>query len=372
MVSLKKLLELVIEKNASDLHLKVGNSPYLRVATELISTKFPPLSPEETEKIAFKIMNEEQQQSFKTQGEVDLSHTLKANNHSKAVRFRVSIFKQRGFVSLEFRHIFPRPPQFEELNLPKIAQKLAEERRGLILVTGPASSGKTTTLSALVNHINQTRAAHIVTLEDPIEILHPDQKSLVNQREIGFDTLSFAQALRHTVRQDADAILIGEMRDLEAIQAALSAAETGSLVLSTFHTMDVIETINRVIDFFPPHHQRLARILLASTLKGIVSQRLLPRQRQRGLIPATEVMVMTATIRDYILNPEETSKIKEAMEKGEYYGMHTFDQDLLRLYQEGQVSLEEAEAASTNVHDFRIKVKQAGLSGKVEGTREEE
>jgi twitching motility protein PilT len=238
---------------------------------------------------------------------------------------------------------------------------LAEEHRGLVLVTGPTSSGKTTTTGAMINHINVTRACHILTIEDPIEILHPDRAAIVNQREIGVDTEDFAVALRGAMRQDPDVIFVGEIRDAESVKAALQAAETGHLVISTLHTTDVTETVNRIIDFFPPHQQKQIRVSLAGSLKGIVSQRLLERRDRRGRIPAVEVLVMNGRIRDLILNEEQTHMIHDIVAESEFYGMQTFDQAVLALYRAGLVELEEARASATNPHDFQIALQQEGL-----------
>lgn len=355
MVDIKKLLQLAVEKRASDLHLKVGNSPILRISTELIPTDFSTLSPKDTQEIASGIMNDDQKKHFEQRHEVDFAYAIPGIG-----RFRVNVYQQRGSISIALRQVAAKPPLIEEINLPPVISKLAEQPRGLVLVTGTAGCGKTTTLAAMVNHINQTRKAHIITIEDPIEILHGDQKSIIDQRELGIDTFSYPDALKHVVRQDPDVVLIGEMRDNETVQAALSAAEIGNLVLSTLHTVDVSETVNRIIDFFPPHQQKIIRIMLAFTLKGIISQRLLSRFKG-GLIPAVEVMVNTATTRDYILKPAETHKIKEAMEKGEYYGMQSFDQSLIRLYMDKEISLRDALAMSANEHDFKIKLKQLGI-----------
>ena len=238
--------------------------------------------------------------------------------------------------------------------------RLADEPRGLVLVTGTAGSGKTTTLASMIDHINSTREGHIVTIEDPIEVMHEDKRCIVNQREIGIDTESYAEALRHVVRQDPDVILIGEMRDYDTVSAALTAAEIGNLVFSTLHTIDATETINRIIDFFPPHQQQQVRLMIGATLKGIVSLRLIP-SIQGGLVPAVEVLVMTGTVREYIIDPDKTYLIRDAMEEGMYYGMQTFDQSLLRLYQDGKITLDDAISMAHNAHDFKIKVRQLGL-----------
>lgn len=350
------MLKMAVENDASDLHLKVGSPPCLRIHGELQPMALPVLTPQETEQFALSIMNEKQKNRFGEKAEVDFAYSLPGVG-----RFRINVYRQRGSVSLAIRRVTFEHPSIEELNLPPVILTLAEEPRGLILVTGTAGSGKTTTLSVMIDHINKVRQVHIVTIEDPIEVLHRDQKSVISQREIGIDTESYADALRHVVRQDPDVILIGEMRDQETVAAALSAAEMGNLVLSTLHTIDATETINRIIDFFPPHQQKQVRIMLASVLRGIISMRLLPMVGG-GRIPAVEVMVATATIREYILKPEETSLIKDAIDQGDYYGMQTFEESLLGLYRSGKVTLKDAQAAAENAHDFMLKVKQLGLA----------
>lgn len=357
-VEIKELLKEMIERDASDIHLKVGSPPVLRIHGGLVPMDCPVLTAPDAAKLAESIMNEKQLKRFEEKSEVDFAYSL-----SGIGRFRVNIYRQRGSVSLSLRRVRVERPTIEELNLPPTLATLAEEPRGLVLVTGTAGSGKTTTLAAMIDHINRTRKSHIVTVEDPIEVLHRDDKSIISQREIGIDTDSYADALRHVVRQDPDVILIGEMRDNETVEAALTAAEMGNLVLSTLHTIDATETINRIIDFFPPHQQKQVRITLAATLKGIISLRLLPMVRG-GRIPAVEVMVTTATIQEYILKPEETAKIKDAIEQGEYYGMQSFDQSLIRLYQEGKITLDNAVAVAANAHDFKLRVKQLGLEEK--------
>jgi twitching motility protein PilT len=276
-------------------------------------------------------------------------------------RFRVNIYRQTGVVSISARRVSTERPGFAELGLPDVIEQLANEPRGLVLVTGTAGSGKTTTIAAIIDYINRTRSGHIITVEDPIEVLHQDATCVIDQREIGIDTESYEDALRHVVRQDPDIIFIGEMRDQTTVSAALTAAEIGNLVLSTLHTIDATETVNRIIDFFPPYQQLQTRLMLASTLRGIVSLRLLPAIGG-GLVPAVEVLVMTGTVREYLLDPEQTSKIRDAMAEGEYYGMQTFDQSLVRLYEEGRISVEDAIATSANSHDFRIKLRQLGVT----------
>jgi twitching motility protein PilT len=302
------------------------------------------------------MMDDRQEQSFENHRELDFAYSVPGVG-----RFRVNVFHQRGSVGMTLRRVTTERTGIEQLGLPPVVRRLAEEPRGLVLVTGTAGSGKTTTLAAMIDHINHTREGHIVTIEDPIEVLHQDVKCIINQREVGIDTESYADALRHVVRQDPDVVLIGEMRDHETVSAALTAAEIGNLVLSTLHTIDATETINRIIDFFPPYQQKQIRLMLASTLKGIISMRLIPAING-GLVPAVEVMVMTGTIREYVMDSEKTYMIRDAMEEGEYYGMQTFDQSLLRLYSQGRITLEDAVAMAQNAHDFRIKVRQLGVT----------
>ena len=351
------LLRMMAERGSSDLHLKVGSCPAVRLNGRLVVMRdLPVLTPEATRTLALGMMDERQRVTFENHREVDFAYSV-----SGVGRFRVNVFHQRGTVGVTLRRVATERPGIEELGLPGIVRRLAEEPRGLVLVTGTAGSGKTTTLAAMIDHINHTREGHIITIEDPIEVLHHDVKCIINQREIGIDTESYADALRHVVRQDPDIILIGEMRDHETVGAALTAAEIGNLVLSTLHTIDATETINRVIDFFPPYQQKQVRLMLASTLKGIVSMRLIP-SINGGLVPAVEVLVMTGTVREYILDPEKTHMIRDAMEEGEYYGMQTFDQSLLSLYQDGRITLDDATAMAANAHDFMIKIRSLGIT----------
>jgi twitching motility protein PilT len=357
MAEIDGLLKLMSEKGSSDLHLKVGSPPAVRLNGKLVVlTDLPSLTPEATDKLATGMMDERQRLSFANHREVDFAYSL-----GGVGRFRVNVFRQRGSVGITLRRVATDRAGIEELGLPSVVRRLADEPRGLVLVTGTAGSGKTTTLAAMIDHINHTREGHIVTIEDPIEVLHQDVKCIVNQREIGIDTDSYADALRHVVRQDPDVILIGEMRDHETVSAALTAAEIGNLVLSTLHTIDATETINRIIDFFPPYQQKQVRLMLASTLKGIISMRLIP-SINGGLVPAVEVMVMTGTIREYIMDSEKTYMIRDAMEEGEYYGMQTFDQSLINLYADGRITLDDATAMAANAHDFKIKIRQLGIT----------
>lgn len=351
-----ELLRYAVERMASDLHIKAGGPPFVRVNGHLERTDFPVMDAAACERACLGLMDDEQIQTFRTKGEVDFAHSAAGLG-----RFRVNVFRQRGSVGMACRRVLPGAPAFESLGLPPVVQTLADEQRGLVLVTGPTSSGKTTSTGALINHINATRACHILTIEDPIEILHPDRMAIVNQREIGQDTGEFSSALRAAMRQDPDVIFIGEIRDPETVKAALQAAETGHLVISTLHTTDVTETVNRIIDFFPPHQQMQIRVSLAGSLRGVVSQRLLPRKDGTGRVPAVEVLVMNGRVRDLVLDPDKTHMIHDIVAESSFYGMQTFDQALLALYRAGLVELPQAMAAATNQHDFEILLKQEGL-----------
>lgn len=349
------LLRFLVDARGSDLHIKAGSKPCLRVDGVLRTADLPVYDMDEVERFAFAMMNDRQKNLFAEKNEIDFALTLPGIG-----RFRTNIFKQRGSVGLAIRRVMSEQLSIAELDLPPVVEELVQEPRGLILVTGVAGSGKTTTLNTMIDHINKTQQRHIITIEDPIEVLHKDINSFVNQREIGVDTDSYADALKHVVRQDPDVIMIGEMRDMETAQASLTAAEIGNLVLSSLHTIDAAETINRIIDLFPPYQQKQVRIMLAATLKGIISLRLLPRVGG-GRIPAVEVMVSTATIKEYIINEDETSKINEAIEQGGYYGMQSFDRALLSLIEADKIRSEDALAMSSHAHDFKLKAKQAGF-----------
>jgi twitching motility protein PilT len=349
-------LTYVVEREGSDLHVKVDSPPVARVHGDLWALKSSgPLTPEDTEGALKHIAGEEQVREFEETGEADFSYQLEGVS-----RFRVNAFRQRGAVSIALRAIPFQVRTIDDLGLPEVVRRLAEEPRGIILLTGTTGSGKSTTLAAMIDHINSTRARHIVTLEDPIEYLHKDKLSIINQREVGSDTESFAKAMRRVLRQDPDAILIGEMRDEETVRTALSAAETGHLVLSTLHTLDATETINRIIDFFPPHLQQQARVMLSATLKGAISQRLVPRIDREGRVAVSEVMVVTGRIQDLILNPEETGRITEVIGEGDYYGMQTFDQALLGYVTSGVVSEEVAMETASSPHDFKLMLAAKG------------
>ncbi|HVL65400.1 MAG TPA: type IV pilus twitching motility protein PilT [Actinomycetota bacterium] len=351
-----ELLRYAVERKASDLHVKAGGPPFVRVNGHLERTDFPVMEAADCERACLELMDDDHVQTFRAKGEVDFAYSAPALG-----RFRVNVFRQRGSVGMACRRVLPGAPAFETLGLPPVVQSLADEHRGLVLVTGPTSSGKTTTTGSLINHINSTRPCHILTIEDPIEILHPDRQAIVNQREVGQDTQEFNSALRAAMRQDPDVIFIGEIRDAETVKAALQAAETGHLVISTLHTTDVTETVNRIIDFFPPHQQTQIRVSLAGSLKGVVSQRLLARKDGGGRVPAVEVLVVNGRVRDLILDPDKTHMIHDIVAESSFYGMQTFDQALLALYRSGLVTLEDAMAAATNSHDFEIMLKQEGL-----------
>jgi twitching motility protein PilT len=357
-IDLAALLQHVVEQGASDLHIKVGSAPRVRINGDLRPTPFPALNPEEAEELVAMVLPADRAEEFRSTGEADFSLSI-----SGLGRFRCNAFRQRGTTGLVLRRVLPSALSASDLGLPAVVTRLAEEQRGLVLVTGPTGSGKTTTLAAMIDHINNTRAANIITIEDPIEVLHRDKMSIISQREIGTDTKDWSQAMRRVLRQDPDVILVGEMRDSETIQAALSAGETGHLVLSTLHTTNATETINRIVDFFPPFQQRQVRISLASVLRGVVSQRLVPRSDGVGRCVAVEAMVMTGRISDRILDPDAGSgeTIEDIIADGEYHGMVTFDQSLFNLFKAGEISLRAALQAATNPHDFRVALQTAGL-----------
>ncbi len=358
MSSILDYLQVLVDSGGSDLHLKAGGPAYVRVDGDLTPvTKLEPLSPADTERFAEEMMDERSTKSFADTNEADFAYSV-----SGLGRFRTNVFRQRGSVGLVLRLVGHGSPRFEELNLPPAVRKLSEEHRGLVLVTGPTGSGKTTTMAAMIGHINRTRRCHIVTLEDPIEVTHRDDMAIIDQREIGVDTESFTVALRAVARQDPDVIFIGEMRDTETVVAALQAAETGHFVMSTLHTTDAKETVTRIIDMFPEAQQRQARLSLANSLKGVVCQRLVPRSTGEGRIAVVEVMVATTRIYEFLMDEYQTDMIPDAIADGAYYGMQTFDQHLLELYRTKQVTLGDAMEASTNPHDFKVSLRAAGLN----------
>ncbi len=349
-------LEELVKSNGSDLHVKVGSPPMIRLPHGLQRLVRDPLSPLETQAIADGVVPEDRKALLRERGEVDFAYSV-----PNVGRFRANVFRQRGSVSMVLRKLRFGGPSFEELGLPDVVRRISDEQRGLILVTGPTGSGKTTTLAAMIDYLNRTQPVHIVTIEDPIEVLHRDDVASINQREVGQDTADFLSALRAALRQDPDVILIGEMRDTETVRAALQAAETGHLVLSTLHTQDATETVNRVIDFFPPHQQKQIRLSLAGTLRGIVCQRLVPTVAG-GRVPALEILVNTGRVAERIVDEEKTSEIKDVMNEGGYYGMVTFDQWLLGLVKDGTVSVDDAMQAVSSRHDFQLAMQQAGLA----------
>ena len=355
MADIHELLRYVVESKGSDLHVKAGGAPSVRVNGSLCKTDFDVMDAAACAAASKQLMSDEHSTVLAEKGEVDFAHS-----EPGVGRFRVNIHRQRGSVAIAARLVLPGAPSFSELMLPPVVEQLANEHRGLLLVTGPTSSGKTTTTGAVINHINSTRPCHILTIEDPIEILHRDIKADVTQREIGQDTSDFGTALRAAMRQDPDVIFVGEIRDYETVSAALQAAETGHFVIATLHTTNVAETISRVIDFFPPHQSQQVRVALAGSLAGIVSQRLLPRVGG-GRAAAIEVMVTNGRIRDLILDPQKTHELQDIVAEGSFYGMQTFDQALISLFRAGLVDIEDARSASTNAHDFELVLQQAGL-----------
>jgi len=347
------LLKVATSQGASDLHLKVGSYPVIRIDGRLRPmVEQKRLMQEDTIAMAFSIMSARQKQKFKDHFEIDMAYSVPGLG-----RFRCNVFQQRGTVGLVLRVIPVRISTIRELNLPPVLEQITQERRGLILVTGTTGSGKSTSLAAIIDHVNSSRTEHIMTIEDPIEFLHRDKKSLVNQREVEVDTKSFSYALRSALRQDPDVILVGEMRDYETIETALNAAETGHLVLSTLHTVDATETVNRIISVFPPHQQKQVRLQLGAVLRAIVSMRLVPRKDAQGRVPAVEVLRSTAYIRDCVENKEKTKLIQRAIAAGtSQYGMQTFDQSLYSLYKADLISLEEALRQASNPDEFKLRI----------------
>src|SRR5947209_6880953 len=353
MFDLHEALRYVVRQEGSDLHLKVPSRPLARIHGHLRPIEeYEPMQAQDTERVVREMLTDpEKLAEFDRENEVDFAYAVEG-----LARFRVNAFHQRGVISVAMRVIPFSVRTADELGLPHVISDLADEERGLILLTGTTGSGKSTTLAAMIDQINETKSRHIVTIEDPIEYLHTDRNSIINQREVGMDTASFSRAMRRVLRQDPDVILIGEMRDEETVRSALSAAETGHLVLSTVHTLDAPESVNRIIDFFPLHEQSQARAMLAGTLRGVVSQRLVPTPQRDGRVAVCEILRMTGRARDMITDPDQTGRLREVIAEGEFYGMQTFDQALLRHYQAGRVSLEDALRVSTSPHDFKLLV----------------
>jgi twitching motility protein PilT len=335
--------------------LIVGAPPTIRVDGQLSRLEAPPLKASDTAAVALAITPADRQHLLETQKEVDFAHSIPGGG-----RFRVNVFRQRGSMSVVMRRVRLGGASFDELGRPGVVRQLAEAPRGLVLVTGPTGAGKTTTLASMIEHINKNKAVHILTIEDPIEVLHPHRKATVNQRELGVDVDSYVDAMRSAMRQDPDVILIGEMRDTDTVAAALAAAETGHLVLSTLHTTDAVETVNRIVDFFPPFQQHQVRVTLASVLRGVMCQRLVPRVGG-GRVPVLEVLVNNGRVADRIVDSHTTSEIREIIAESGYYGMQTFDASLLSLLRQGLVSRQDALEASSNPHDITLAMEQAGL-----------
>ena len=356
---LHEALQYLSDKEGSDLHVKVGSPPMVRISGELEPIPdIPTLTPADTEEALHEILkNPARVQELEDEGEVDFASAIPG-----LARFRINAFRQRGSISFVCRRIPYGITTIEELGLPDAVRDTAEEPRGIVLVTGTTGSGKSTTLAAMVDHVNTTRPRHIVTIEDPIEFLHSDKRSVINQREVGSDTASFGRALRRVLRQDPDIILIGEMRDEETVRTALSAAETGHLVLSTLHTADASETVNRVIDFFPPHEHRQVRAMLAATLRGVISQRLVPAIGG-GRVAALEILRTTGRVRDSITDPNQTGHLAQIIAEGAYYGMQTFDQALFGQFKEGNITREDALAMASSPQDFKLLLAAEGRVG---------
>ncbi len=352
-MEIDELLKIAIERDASDLHLKAGNYPIIRVHGHLIPlTAYPRLTSKDTFELADQLMSDYQKARLKEELDIDLAYSLPGFG-----RFRGSIFYQRGTLAIALRIIPMEVKTIRQLLLPEVLEKIALYQRGLVLVTGTTGSGKTTTLAAMIDHINTYRKEHIITIEDPIEYLHKDKKSTISQREVGTDVRNFSRGLRAALREDPDVILVGEMRDLDTIETALLAAETGHLVLSTLHTLDAPESINRVISVFPPHHQRQVRLQLATILKAVISQRLIPRMDGQGRVPAVEVMVNTPYIQECIADREKTGLIRDAVAAGvSQYGMQTFDQSVFQLYRDGYISFEQGLRYSSSPDNFKLRV----------------
>jgi len=352
--NLDDILRGALRVGASDVHLKAGSPPALRMDGRIVFVKgAPALSQSEIKAMAFSIMNDWQRKRFEENTEVDMAYNIPG-----LARWRVNIYVQRGLIAMALRAIPHEILGFRELNLAPIMEKISQEERGLILVTGTTSSGKSTTLAAMIDYMNTNRSAHIITIEDPLEFVHRDKKSFISQREVGIDTQSFANSIRAAMRQDPDIILVGEMRDLETIETALLAAETGHLVLSTLHTLDAQETINRILTIFPANQHNQVRYQLAQVLKAVISQRLVPRADGRGRVPAQEILIVTSRIRELISNPEKTMQIRTAIEEGHlHYGMQTFDQCLFSLYNRGLITYDEALRQATNPGDLDLRIK---------------
>ncbi len=346
----------MLNRKASDLHIRVGIRPHLRVNGQLEQISAEPFTIDDLNNIVGQILNDKQQERFRRKNEMDLALSV-----AKLGRFRINLFRQRGTTGIAIRSVSTVIPSFEDLNLPEVIRKLSMEKRGLIFITGTTGSGKSTTLASIIEHINSNRMDNVLTVEDPIEYIYRDKKCIVTQREVGADTESFATALRHALRQDPDIILIGEIRDIDTMSIALTAADTGHLVMTTLHTLNTVETISRIISFYPPHQHQQIRLLLSGTLKAIVCQRLLTRCDMPGRVPALEILISTAAVRDYLLDPEKTSAIPDLIEDGAQYGMMSFDQSIMELHKTGMISFEEAMNQCSNPDEFDMRVR--GIMG---------
>jgi twitching motility protein PilT len=356
-MTLKQMLVEMLNRRASDLHIRVGVRPHLRVNGELEPIATDPITIDTMDQIVSQVLNEKQLERFHRKNEMDLALSV-----AKLGRFRINLFRQRGTTGIAIRAVNTNVPSFEDLNLPPVIKKMAQERRGLVIITGTTGSGKSTTLAAVLEEMNSSRSCNILTVEDPIEYIYRDKKAIISQREVGGDTETFASALRHAFRQDPDVILIGEVRDLETMSIALTAADTGHLVLTTLHTLNVVETITRIVSFFPPHQHQQIRLLLAGTMRAVVCQRLLARSDTPGRVPALEIMVTSAAIRECIMSPEKTLDIPELMAQGHsQYGMQTFDQSIMKLYKGGMISFDEAMSQASNPDDFDLRLR--GITG---------
>ena len=359
-MTLKQMLTELLTRKGSDLHIRVGIRPTIRVDGRLLALETEPVNQEAVDQMIEQILTDKQKEKFAAKHEMDLALTV-----AKMGRFRINIYRQRSTSGIAIRVVNAAIPSFDELNLPEAIKKLCDSRRGIILVTGTTGSGKSTSLAAMIEEINTTRSENILTIEDPIEYIYRDKKSIISQREVGGDTESFASALKHAFRQDPDVILIGEIRDIDTMSIALTAADTGHLVLTTLHTMNAIETISRIISFFPPHQQQQIRLLLAGTLKAVVSQRLLPRSDGPGRVPAIEILINTASVREAIIDPTKSTTIMELIQSGGVqYGMQSFDQSIMKLYRAGVISYEEALNQASNPDDFDLRLR--GITGAAE------